>query len=126
MDPTYPLVPLMNFVSAFLTLLTFLTAQLRESWNMGVCMLSAWVFVTTLSTGIQTVIWKDNADTGIAPVFCDIGLCSYFSYIALVFGLIGRDSNTHTDWHIGRHARMHACHYSFSPSHRKLSDGGVQ
>ncbi|KZV66815.1 STE3-domain-containing protein [Peniophora sp. CONT] len=72
MDPTYPLVPLANFAAAFLTLLTFLTAQLRESWNMGVCMLSAWVFVTTLSTGVQTVVWRDNADTSIAPAFCDI------------------------------------------------------
>ncbi|VDC06350.1 unnamed protein product [Peniophora sp. CBMAI 1063] len=72
MDPTYPLVPTANFVAAFLTMLTFLTAQLRESWNVGVCMLSAWVFVCTLSTGVQTVVWRDNADTSIAPAFCDI------------------------------------------------------
>lgn len=106
MDPTYPLVPLANFAAAFLTLLTFLTAQLRESWNMGVCMLSAWVFITTLSTGIQTVVWRDNADTSIAPAFCDIGSSSHSPL--LVASLIDRICAA-TRIQIGTLAAMPAC-----------------
>ncbi|VDC06349.1 unnamed protein product [Peniophora sp. CBMAI 1063] len=72
MDPTYPLVPVANLLAAFLTFLTFLTTPLRDSWNFGVCMLSVWVSLSCFFTGIQAVIWRDNADTTILPVFCDI------------------------------------------------------
>ena len=81
MDPTYPLLPLANFLAATLTLLTFITTQLRDPWNLGISTLSAWVFINTLFTGIQTIIWRDDSDTSLAPGLCDIGL--YIEWLQL-------------------------------------------
>ncbi|KZV65612.1 STE3-domain-containing protein [Peniophora sp. CONT] len=72
--PTYPLVPTANFIACFLTLSVLLTSPLRQAFNRGVCLLSAWVSVMALVTGIQAVIWRKSADTTLLPGFCDISI----------------------------------------------------
>ena len=75
--PTYPLVPTANFIACFLTLSVLLTSPFRQAFNRGVCLLSAWVSVMALVTGIQAVVWRKTSDTTLLPGFCDI--CLFFS-----------------------------------------------
>ena len=70
MDPTYPLVPIANFICLFLvTLALFVTAG--RPWNIGVCMFAIWTALSCLITGVNTILWRDNFDN-VAPVWCDI------------------------------------------------------
>ncbi|VDC04515.1 unnamed protein product [Peniophora sp. CBMAI 1063] len=72
--PTYPLVPTANFIACFLTLSVLLTSPLRHAFNRGVCLLSAWVSMMSLVTGIQAVVWRKSSDTTLIPGFCDISI----------------------------------------------------
>ncbi|KAI0316297.1 pheromone A receptor-domain-containing protein [Amylostereum chailletii] len=71
MDPTYPLVPVVNLIAASLMLLTILITSLRQHWNTGVFMLCLWLSIWSLDQSVDTVVWSDNADNK-APVWCDI------------------------------------------------------
>ncbi|VDB86467.1 unnamed protein product [Peniophora sp. CBMAI 1063] len=71
MNPTYPLQPVANFISSFLAFLVIIS-QPRQPCNKGIIYLAVWVSILSFITGIQMVIWRDSADTTIAPVFCDI------------------------------------------------------
>ncbi|KAI0309274.1 pheromone A receptor-domain-containing protein [Amylostereum chailletii] len=71
MDPTYPLVPIANLLSAFLVLLALLSNGVRQSWNTGVTMFGFWIFVVAVCIGVNTIVWSDNTNNS-APVWCDI------------------------------------------------------
>ncbi|KAI0318549.1 pheromone A receptor-domain-containing protein [Amylostereum chailletii] len=71
MDPTYPLVPVVSLVSAFLVLLSLLSLSMRQSWNTGVWMLGVWLFLAGIINGVDTIVWADNV-RDVAPVWCDI------------------------------------------------------
>ncbi|KAI0316927.1 pheromone A receptor-domain-containing protein [Amylostereum chailletii] len=71
MDPTYPLVPILNIVSACLVLFSLLNRSIHHHWNIGVGLLGAWVFVEDLIGGIDSIVWADNADDK-SPIWCDI------------------------------------------------------
>ncbi|KAI0315609.1 GPCR fungal pheromone mating factor [Amylostereum chailletii] len=71
MDPTYPLVPFMNILSAVLLSLTLLTFALRRKANIGVVMLGVWLLIIAIWVGVDTIVWaKDARD--VAPVWCKI------------------------------------------------------
>ena len=71
-DPSYPLYPLANVVSAALLLLVLLTSFIRQNWNLGVAFLCFWLFIENICSAIDSVIWSDNADVKLY-VYCDIG-----------------------------------------------------
>lgn len=70
MDPTYPFIPLANFLSAFILVLALL-ARFRQPWNTGVWMLALWLLVESFMLGVNTIVWADTSDD-LAPVWCDI------------------------------------------------------
>ena len=70
MDPTYPLVPIINFLSIPLVILPLFTS-IRQRQNVGVMIYAAWVAIRCLTVGVNTIVWKDNYDIRI-PVWCDI------------------------------------------------------
>lgn len=70
MDPTYPLVPIANFIACALIIIS-LFHMVDRSWNVGVFVFALWVFLASLSTAINTIIWsRDTNDR--APIWCDI------------------------------------------------------
>lgn len=83
MDPSYPAVPLFNFLGFILVLIP-LPWQL-QSWNTGTCMFSIWVSLACLDCFIRTVVWRDNVNN-YAPIYCDI--CSSFKPPMSVFLLL--------------------------------------
>ena len=74
-DPTYPLYPIANIISATMLLLVLLTSFIRQSWNLGVTFLCFWLLLENLTNGVNAVIWSDNADVKLY-VYCDIGMHS--------------------------------------------------
>ncbi|KAL1704009.1 pheromone A receptor-domain-containing protein [Schizophyllum commune] len=68
-DPTYPLFPILAFLSSVLALLPVpFTLQV---WNTGACVLAAWTATACLLSFINSVVWAGNVmDT--VPVWCDI------------------------------------------------------
>ena len=70
MDPTYPLVPVVNIFFAFLLLL--LLPWRLNSWSIALQIYTIWLTVLCLCRGVNSIIWKDNVDD-IAPIWCDIG-----------------------------------------------------
>ncbi|VDC01592.1 unnamed protein product [Peniophora sp. CBMAI 1063] len=70
-DPTYPLLPIANILSSAMLLLVLLTSFIRQSWNLGVAFLCFWLFLENLTTGINAIVWSDNADIKLY-VYCDI------------------------------------------------------
>ncbi|KAI0031224.1 GPCR fungal pheromone mating factor, partial [Vararia minispora EC-137] len=71
MDPTYPLIPVLNILTAALVLYTLLSISLRGTWNSGVVMLGSWVFIRTSIRGTEAIVWSNNFENK-APVWCDI------------------------------------------------------
>ena len=71
-DPTYPLYPLSCILAATLLLLVLTTNLVRQSWNLGIGFLCFWLFLETLTNGVDAVLWSDNADIKL-HVYCDIG-----------------------------------------------------
>lgn len=70
MDPTYPLLPIVNWI-AFVLVLLPLTTSIRRAWNVGVISFSLWIASQCLFRGVNTIVWADNVNN-IAPVWCDI------------------------------------------------------
>lgn len=71
-DPTYPLLPVSKFLSAALLLLVLLSSFTRQNWNLGVMFLCFWLFIESMTDGINCIIWSDNAEIK-HYVYCDIG-----------------------------------------------------
>lgn len=70
MDPTYPLVPIANFMACAFTVIP-LFHMLNRSWNTGVFVFALWLFLTNFSTAVNTIIWS-NDEVDRAPVWCNI------------------------------------------------------
>lgn len=72
MDPTYPLVPVVNFLSCILVCLPlFSTALYSGSWNISLAVFTIWTAVECITSGVNAIIWSDNVDN-VAPIWCDI------------------------------------------------------
>lgn len=82
MDPSYPLVPVLNLVCCVLVLITVSTV-IRQSWNTGVCLFGAWIFISTLTSGVNEIVWHDNI-RNVAPVWCDICMSPFACPFLLV------------------------------------------
>lgn len=70
MDPTYPLVPIANFIACGLTVIPLFNL-VSQPWNTGVYILALWLFLISLSFAINGIIWSNNVKD-VAPVWCDI------------------------------------------------------
>ncbi|KZV64171.1 STE3-domain-containing protein [Peniophora sp. CONT] len=70
-DPTYPLYPIVCILTAAMLLMVLFTNFIRQSWNTGVAFLCFWLFLENLTSGINAIIWSDNADIKLY-VYCDI------------------------------------------------------
>ncbi|VDC00590.1 unnamed protein product [Peniophora sp. CBMAI 1063] len=62
-------------------LLVLLTSFIRQSWNLGVAFLCFWLFLETLTAGINGIIWSSNAEIKLY-VYCDI--VSRLQMVALI------------------------------------------
>ena len=72
MDPTFPLVPILNFVCSILVLSPLYIRALRPGlWNIPIVAFSLWISIECITTGVNSVIWSNNVED-IAPVWCDI------------------------------------------------------
>ena len=70
MDPTFPLVPIANFLACILVL-SSLSGRMFKSWNIGACSFGVWVAAESFVRAVNAIIWY-NVDN-IAPYLCDIG-----------------------------------------------------
>ena len=73
-DPTYPLLPVTNIISAILLSFVILTSAVRKNWNFGVTSLCIWLFLENVVTAINAIVWSDSADIKLS-IYCDIGRC---------------------------------------------------
>ena len=73
-DPSYPLYPIASTLAAVLLLLVLLSSFIRKSWNLGVSSLCFWLCIENLTSGVDAIVWFDNADIKFY-VYCDIGTC---------------------------------------------------
>ena len=70
MDPTFPLVPIANFLACILVALP-LSRNIFRTGKVGVYMLAIWVGVVSFYTAVNCIIGKDNVENK-APIWCDI------------------------------------------------------
>lgn len=70
MDPTYPLIPIANFIGLFLALVS-LVGLINRPWNTGVFMLAVYISLKSLTFGVNTIVWSDNVND-VAPIWYDI------------------------------------------------------
>ncbi|KAJ4486624.1 pheromone receptor [Lentinula edodes] len=68
-DPTFPLFPLFAFLGFVLSVIPL--SWHFQAWNSGTCAFMIWTGLACLVTGINSIIWADNA-LNVAPVWCDI------------------------------------------------------
>ena len=71
MDPTFPLVPIANFVACTLVLCS-MSKRMFQSWNIGACSFAFWIAAESFIRAINAIVWSDNVDN-VAPYWCDIG-----------------------------------------------------
>ena len=77
MDPTFPLAPIVNFLSAILALLPLFTNALHSgSLNIAIVAFAVWTSVECVTTGVNSIIWSDNVNN-LVPVWCDISESSF-------------------------------------------------
>lgn len=81
MDPTYPLVPIANFLACILVLAS-MSKGMFQSWNVGACSFAIWVTTISFTTAVDSIIWADNVDN-LAPVWCDISESSRADYVVV-------------------------------------------
>lgn len=70
MDPTYPLIPIVNFLACILVLAS-MSKGMFQSWNVGACSFAIWVTTISFTTAVDSILWADNVEN-LAPVWCDI------------------------------------------------------
>ena len=68
MDPTYPLIPVANFIGCLLIILPMLTCM---TYSTGICAFAGWAVLFGFGQGVNSIIWKDNTND-VAPVWCDL------------------------------------------------------
>lgn len=69
MDPTFPLVSIINFLLAIIVLL--LLPYRFNDWSIAIRVYIIWLALMCTCRGINSIIWRDNTDD-VAPVWCDI------------------------------------------------------
>lgn len=74
MDPTYPLVPIANFLG-FAFALVPLATNVFNAANSAICIYAIWISVLCFDRCVNAVLWRDNVDNR-APVWCDISALS--------------------------------------------------
>ena len=84
MDPTYPLVPVANFLACILVLLS-LSKNILRPVNVGVCSFAVWIAMQGLIAAINSIIWSNNVEV-VAVVWCDISERSEVLCLCLHFG----------------------------------------
>ena len=75
MDPTFPLVPIANFVACLLILLS-VSKSMFQAWNVGACSFAFWTALSGFGIAVNSIIWSDNAENK-APIWCDISEHSF-------------------------------------------------
>ncbi|KAJ3872191.1 pheromone receptor [Lentinula edodes] len=68
-DPTFPLFPIFAFLGFVLSVIPL--SWHFQAWNSGTCAFMIWTGLACLVTGINSLVWADNA-LNVAPVWCDI------------------------------------------------------
>ena len=97
MDPTFPLVPLLNFICAILTLSPLYVHTFRsKSWNIPIFAISLWTSVECIITGVNATIWSNNVQD-VAPVWCDICKSMLITLILCVCLIVLLFAATHLD-----------------------------
>ena len=94
MDPTFPLVPIVNFGACLLIFLS-ISKNMFQSWNVGACSFAVWTAIVSFYIGLNSIIWSNNI-ANIAPAWCDISEYS-ISFEKCLF-LITAISNTSWHW----------------------------
>ncbi|KAI0031635.1 GPCR fungal pheromone mating factor [Vararia minispora EC-137] len=70
-DPSYPLLPVASIACSALLLLVLISRTILQSWNLGVTILSFFLFLHTLIVGIDTIVWSDDYEVK-HVLYCDI------------------------------------------------------
>ncbi|KAI0310628.1 GPCR fungal pheromone mating factor [Amylostereum chailletii] len=70
MDPTFPLVPIANLLASILVIISLISSAVRKTVNVGAALLGAWLVVSTLITGVEAIVWRNDAENR-APGWCD-------------------------------------------------------
>lgn len=111
-DPTYPLIPTVNFLGLMLIVIPFSNKPMRR-WNTGICMFAIYVAIMCLLTAIDTIIWSAGNYIVTEPIWCDIGECmlsaSFNFYIQFI---IYRTSVSHI--FVGTSVGIPACSFVIS------------
>lgn len=66
MDPTFPLVPIANFLAGIF-ILASLSTSMFHSRNVGVRSLAIWVTMMSFTTAVNSIIWANSVEN-VAPV----------------------------------------------------------
>lgn len=74
-DPSYPLLPVVYFLSSLMTIVVLVTGVVRQSWNLGVTFLCFWLSVEGLVDEANFIIWSSGSEVK-HHVYCDIGSCN--------------------------------------------------
>ena len=74
MDPTYPLVPIANFLGLILVLVSpFAVSRVRDAAHIAIAIyfFAIWVSIVRVNRAVNAIIWRDNANNS-APTWCDV------------------------------------------------------
>ena len=118
MDPTFPLVPIANFIGCILVLIS-LSKGMFQTWNVGACSFAFWTFVLNLEIGVNSIVWSNNTNN-VAPVWCDISSCPFIfpiEYEYIVLKEHSRDSDTHRHCLNRRFTCLVICDYQETFNH---------
>ena len=124
MDPTFPLVPIMNFLAALLVCLPTLSSAIHSgSWNVAVLSFAFWTTLSCIIMGINSIIWSDNV-RDVAPVWCDISKSNKTgrdTWYWLFDVNVCSNSSRLFEWH--RRSCLHIRTDAHSVSYRSLREG---
>lgn len=84
MDPTYPLVPIANFLASILVVVP-LFHMITRSWNTGVYVFALWLFLQNINFASGTIAWSSDANDR-SPIWCDICKSSFIARAAVLLG----------------------------------------
>ena len=70
MDPTFPLVPIVNFVAVVLVF-SSMSKSMFQVWNVGACAFAIWVTIQSFTAAIGAILWSNNVKNSV-PIWCDI------------------------------------------------------
>lgn len=104
MDPTYPLVPIANFLASILVVVP-LFHMITRSWNTGVYVFALWLFLQNITFASSTIAWSSDANDR-SPIWCDICKSSFIARAAVLLGKL-------KDW-----IKHHTCKYLLIPAFR--------